>query len=245
MRKNINIIFLFFCLSLLISCKKDPVSKVVLFTTTSYDSLGTFNGQGGVSNLLPRDAVSPSLQNYMDSLLPEHVDLRKLHPELFSGSAIADIKITQPTSVFLTFISRHTKFYNSFGFYTYKTNNPPLLPTDISKITYVFPNAGQSSTLMAGDKVKLGTFTAGTSIGFVLMQDAYNPTNNTINNSAPHFCSADILNPEIDPNLKRHAVLNYYANENKTLISFEDTNRTDPQCDNDFNDLIFYCTQTY
>lgn len=231
-------------LLLLNSCKKAPQSRTVLFTTTTYDTLGNFDASGGMSNLLPRDAISPSLQNFMDTLLPEGVDLRKKHPELFTSSAVADIKITQSTTVYLTFISRHTKYYNSFGFYTYPTNNPPLVTADIKKITYVFPNAGQSSTLMAGDKVKLGTFEAGTSIGFVLLQDAWSMTNHVINNNAPHFCSADILNPEIDPNLKRHLVLNNFTMENKTLLSFEDTNRTDPTCDNDFNDLIFYCTQT-
>ena len=236
--------FLAFSLLLLNSCKKAPQSKVVLFTATTYDTLGSFDGTGGMSNLLPRDVISPALQNYIDTLLPESIDLRKVHPELFTSSAVADIKITQPTSVYLTFVSRHTRYYNSFGFYTYPTGNAPLVPADIKKITYVFPNAGQSSPLVAGDKVKLGTFTAGTSIGFVLLQDAWSMTNYTINNAAPHFCSADILNPEIDPNLKRHLVLNNFTSENKTLLSFEDTNRTDPTCDNDFNDLIFYCTLT-
>ncbi len=242
MRMKTYMFFALISLSTLFSCKKDTKSKVVLFTTTTYDTLGTFTGQGGVSNLLPGDSISPAMQNFMDTLLPEHVDIRKLHPELFTGSAIADIKITQATSVYLTFISRHTGYYNSFGFYTYPTNNPPLVPSDIAKITFVFPSAGQGSPLVEGEKVKLGTFSPGTSIGFVLLLDAYNPTNNTINKNAPHFCSADILNPEIDPNLKRHVILNYYAPENKTIISFEDTNRTDPTCDNDFNDFIFYCT---
>jgi len=37
-------------------------------------------------------------------------------------------------------------------------------------------------------------------------------------------------------------VLLNYAPENKVLISFEDTDRTKPECDNDFNDVVIYCT---
>jgi hypothetical protein len=56
-----------------------------------------------------------------------------------------------------------------------------------------------------------------------------------------HFCSNDILNPEVDPKLKKHAVL-INAPDNRVLIGFEDLNRTLPQCDHDFNDVVVYST---
>lgn len=62
--------------------------------------------------------------------------------------------------------------------------------------------------------------------------------------NAVHFCSNDILNPEVDPNLKKHAVLINFSAENKVLIGFEDRDRTLPNCDHDFNDLLVYCTVT-
>ncbi|HTM91053.1 MAG TPA: DUF4114 domain-containing protein, partial [Flavisolibacter sp.] len=117
---------------------------------------------------------------------------------------------------------------------------------DIQKITYVFPNAGHLSPLWAGDKVKIGSFNAGTSIGFVLMQDAWNDATKTLNNAAVHFCSNDVLNPETNPALKKHAVLIIYSsgNNRKVLIGFEDVDRTKQECDQDFNDVVVYATVT-
>jgi hypothetical protein len=33
-----------------------------------------------------------------------------------------------------------------------------------------------------------------------------------------------------------------YASESKTLLGFENTDRTSDKCDNDFNDVVFYAT---
>ena len=242
MKSKKYIFILLFGLIFIASCKKQAVTRAVQFTSTTYDTVGTFDNTGKPGSLLPKDNISTPLQNFIDTLLPERHDLRQTHPELFTSSAIADVVITQKSNVVITFLSGHTQWHNTFAIYTYTTGNPPLTTADIKLITYVFPNAGQGSPLQSGDKIDVGTFEAGTSIGFVLMQDAWSMTNHSINNTAPHFCSADILNPEINPNLKRHAVLINYPLENKVLIGFEDTNRTDPVCDNDFNDLLIYCT---
>jgi hypothetical protein len=130
------------------------------------------------------------------------------------------------------------------AFYTYPTGTSPTSTKDIDTITYIFPSGGNRSTLELGDKVKIGKFEAGTSIGFVLLKDGWDTTNHKLNNKVIHYCSNDILNPEVDPNLKKHAVMVYYAPENKTLIGFEDIDRTYDWCDHDFNDLVVYCTVT-
>jgi hypothetical protein len=59
-----------------------------------------------------------------------------------------------------------------------------------------------------------------------------------------HFCSNEILNPEVDVNLKKHAVLINYIPEKKVLIGIEDTDRTKAICDNDFQDVVLYATVT-
>ena len=163
---------------------------------------------------------------------------------MLESKAIADIRITQPSDVFITFVSQGGRFTNSIAFYIYPTSQPPASAKDINIITYIFPNAGNLTPLQAGDKVKIGRFEVGTSVGFVLMQSAWNVTTSTLNNNAVHFCSNDVLNPEVDPNLKKHAVLINYAPENKVLIGFEDVDRTTPECDNDFNDVVVYATIT-
>jgi len=229
-----------------IACKKDssPVTKPVEFNTTNYDTLGTYDNSGKPVIMEPADNVTPTLISFLDSTLPERSDLRSTSPELLTTQATADIKITQQSDVCITFIEQGTKFSNTFAFYTYPTNKPPASTADIQTITYVFPNAGFGTTLQKGDKVRIGNFSAGTSIGFVLLKNAWSTTTHTINNKTVHFCSNDVLNPEVDANLKKHAVLISYPAENKVLIGFEDIDRTEATCDHDFNDLLLYCTVT-
>jgi hypothetical protein len=236
------VIFIFF------SCKKETkkpaVTVPVVFTATTYQNLGTFDDSGKPLKLETSDVISANFLNFLHASLPERVNLNIAHPELLSSSAIGDIKITQPTELHMTFLSQGTIYKNAVGFYTYPTNSPPATAADIKTIIYIFPNTGGGTTLKAGDKVSFGTFQAGTSVGFVLMKDAWKPDTKTLSNDVVHFCSNDVLNPEVAANLKKHAVLIEYAAESKTILGFEDMDRTDPNCDNDFNDAVFYVTKT-
>jgi hypothetical protein len=230
---------------ILFSCKKDvkaPVTVPVKFTSTSYTNLQPFDTTGKPMTMETPDVISSGLMSFLQTSLPEHVNLATTHPELLASTAIPDIRITQTSSLDVTFVSAGTQFSNAIAFYTYPTNNPPASAADIKTITYIFANAGYKNTLTAGDKVNLGTFSAGTSVGFVLMKNAWDLTKHTLNNDAVHYCSNDVLNPEVDPKLKKHAVLLNYTPENKTLIGFEDMDRTDPYCDDDFNDVVIYVT---
>lgn len=239
--KTKNYVALSAIILILGACKKDPVTKPVHFTSTTYENLGTFNSEG-VPNALMKDTLSPGLLSFIDSLLPDGKNLTVSHPEFFSSSAIGDVRITQPSSVYITFVSQGANNQNAIAFYTYPTSQPPVKATDIKEITYVFPNAGHLTGLEPGDKVKIGQFDVGTSIGFVLMENAWNAKTASLNNDAVHFCTNDALNPEIDPKLKKHGVLINYALENKVLIGFEDKNRTQSDCDDDFNDVVIYST---
>lgn len=234
--------FIIFFLLSFSACKKDPVTKPVKFTATKYETIGyDFTGK---PNYLLKDTISPELLSFIKKTLPNEKNLTVSHPELFTSTAIADIAITHSSDVYITFVAQDGANRNSIAYYTYPTNNPPTTPKEIALITYVFPSAGHQTPLVAGDKVKIGKFEAGTSIGFVLMQNAWNNTTQELNNNAVHFCSNDALNPEVDPKLKKHAVLIKYIPDGKILIGFEDTDRTSPLCDNDFNDVIVYGTVT-
>jgi hypothetical protein len=225
-----------------IACQKEVLSRPVSFTGTSYKNLGGFDSWGTPDYLVSKDAISQDMLTFINTMIPDRSDLRKTHPELLSTTAIADIRVTQTSDVYLTYVSHGAGESNAIAFYTYPTNNPPASAKDIDTITYAFPNASSKTKLVAGDKVLLGRFTPGTSIGFVLMQGAWDPATSLLNNKAVHFCSNDVLNPEVDVNLKKHAVLIDYPSDNKTLIGFEDLDRTDDRCDNDFNDVVLYTT---
>ena len=224
------------------ACKKNnPVTKTVQFTSTTYQNLSPFNTLGLPDNLL-KDPISNSMLTFINNFLPDGKNESIAHPELFTSTTIADIIITQATDVYLTFVSGNAGNSNSIAYYTYPTNQPPSSSQDIKLITYVFPNAGHLTPLRPGDMEDLGKFDAGTSIGLVLMQNGWDTTTHILNNKAVHFCTTDILNPEVNPDLKRHAILINYTPENKSIIGFEDTNRTSASCDNDFNDVVLYWT---
>jgi len=242
--KTKNCLTLLFIFVGFISCKKAVVTRDVHFTSTSYQILGTYDSSGKPDYLTTSDAISSSLLSFIDTTLPNGKNLTIRHPELFTSTAIADIVVAEQSDVFVTFVSQGAGLTNSIAFYTYPTNQPPKSADDIKIITYVFPNAGNQTPLVAGNKVKIGRFDVGTSIGFLIMENGWDLTARQLDNNVVHFCSDDVLNPEVDPNLKRHAVLINYVPEDKVLISFDDLNRTDPNCDNDFNDVVIYCTVT-
>jgi hypothetical protein len=236
---------LLFIILLLSACKKEqPKTRVVEFKSTTYQALGSYDASGEPAYLTTPDTISSQLLSFLNNTLSEGVNLTTTHPELLTNKAIADIAITQPSDVFITFVSQSGGYTNTFAFYTYPTTQPPASTEDIKTITYVFPNSGMLTPLHRGDKVKIGRFDPGTSIGLVLLQKGWDTTMHTLNNKVVHFCSNDVLNPEVDPNLKKHAVLINYPAENKVLIGFEDLDRTLPACDNDFNDLLLYATVT-
>jgi hypothetical protein len=184
------------------------------------------------------------MMSYIKSTLVEKSDLSKTNPDLLTKGTNADIVITQSSDVLITYAYHNTIYANALAFYTYPTNKPLTSVKDIKSITYIFPNAGAGTTLRAGDKVKIGRFDPGTSIGFVLMKNGWNTSTKTLDNNAEQYFSTDNINPEADPKLKRHTVTINYATENKSLFGFENTNRTSEKCDNDFNDVVFYATLT-
>src|SRR5688500_7944023 len=137
-------------LLLIASCDKDKaVTKPVEFTSTTYQTLGTFNDAGKPDYLLPKDPVSPALNTYITNTLPEYKDLRKSNPELLTSKSIADIAITKSSDVFISFLRHGAAYRDVFAFYTYPTNTPPKSATDIKTITYIFPNAGSGTPLEA------------------------------------------------------------------------------------------------
>lgn len=227
-------------LSLLFTaCRKE---KPGLFEGTTYKTLGQYDKSGKPNYLLPKDVITPELQTFMNHYLVDGRNLVSTHPELFTNSAIADIKITKPSTVYMTFVHQEAWQSNALAFYTYPTENPPATAKDIEKITYAFPSVGEGTPLQAGDKVTLGQFNPGTSVGFVLLIKAWDKKAKSLNNNVVHYCTNYVLNPEKDPGLRKHAVLIEYPEEKKVLVGFEDMNREDPNCDHDFNDAVFYCT---
>ena len=239
--KSYALLFIIFLM--INACKKDPQIKPINFPNASYESLAPYNSSGEPDKLL-KDTIPPSLLNYVQQTIRKGINMTVSHPEFFSGNTNADLAIIKSSSdVYVTFVSGNAAYSNTLAFYTFPTNNPPQSDKDIKLITYIFPNAGRKSPLNPGDKMFLGKFSAGTTIGFVILQNAWDTSKSFLNSNVIHFCSTDAINPESVPALKKHGILyTNYTYDNKLLISFEDYDRSKPGCDNDFADVIFYCT---
>lgn len=232
------------------SCKKSSTSpppppfKLVTFTATEYKYLSTYDTIGRPTNLLKPDTLSEALSRFIENSLPAGHDVSKSNSSLLSSNS--DLNITAKSDVYVTFVFEGASQLNTLGYYTYSTSSPPQKPADLKNITYMFPNASLSGWagggLVPGDKIKIGTFDAGTSIGFVLIEKGWDLLTKKVNSQGYHFFSNQILNPETDPNLKKHTVSLNFAQENKIFIGFEDMIRSEPSCDQDFNDIIIYAT---
>lgn len=196
------------------------------------------------------DVIDASLLSYVNASLPESQAVSSKHPEYLSSSATSNINVTATSDVWITFVSEGAGYQNTLAYYTYNTNNPPTSVTGgttaggIDNVTIVFPNAsaiGSGGGLRSGDKVKLGTFSAGTTIAFVLLQNAWNGSG--VATGATKFYSDSQFNPESSSTLKKHSVVLYDNVHQLYLYGFEDINReltgTDAS-DNDFNDIVFY-----
>ncbi|MCD0490208.1 LruC domain-containing protein [Pedobacter sp. MC2016-14] len=215
----------------------DIPSSAYNYDLSKYDELGRPKA------ILPVDKIDFSaLMEQINSVLPER---QKVQEKYIKTEIPTDLRITALADVWITFVHEGADYRNSLAYYTYPTGHAPTKAEDITNVNMVFPNASfkvgtGAGNMIQGDKVLLGRFTEGTSIGFVVLQNAYQ-NNGSVNYSATKFFSTEGLNPESDPKIKRHNVVLHNLSQRTFLIGFEDIERTDGYgSDQDFNDLIVY-----
>lgn len=222
----------------------NPARTADVLGTTVVSYFGSYDNNGRPVVLETPDVISAELLSYINTSLPESRAVPNFHPEYLSSSAETNLNIEKTSDVWITFVHEGAGYMNSLAFYTYRTGTPPQALSDIDSIKLVIPNAslsGSGGAMRSGDKVLLGRFQPGTSIGFVLLQNAWNSTAHTVNANATKFFSDDILNNE-KPTFKRHTVLLHDDKHKLFLTSFEDLQRDGGASDEDFNDLVFYAT---
>jgi len=192
--------------------------------------------------LLTPDVISASLLSYVNTSLPESKPLTATHPEYLTDKAASNLNMVKKSDVWVTFVAEGAGNLNTLAYYTYPTGSAPADESDITNATIVFPNTsgyGSGGGLKSGDKVKIGTFDAGTSIGFILIGNGWNGKG--INTGNTKFYSDTKLNPENKAELRKHTAVLYDDVHHVTLVGFEDLNRQSGS-DNDFNDLVFYAS---
>ncbi|WP_028889264.1 DUF4114 domain-containing protein [Tenacibaculum ovolyticum] len=223
---------------------------LVIATTTiyaqNYQYLGSYTSNGTPLYLeSPGDDVSVETLEMISNSLPESYPVPDYNPHYISSGYDTDLSITEEAEVYVTFVSEGAGYRNVLGFYTYDANNPPATAPAAEDITIIFPNAsalGSGGGLQVGDKVKIGTFPAGTGIGWVLLANAWSANYSTVMDGYWKVYSNPDYNPEADVNLRNHNVLLNDPDNERIILGFEDIRRDYGSCDNDFNDAVFYIT---
>jgi hypothetical protein len=212
----------------------------------NYQYLGNFTSNGTPLYLeTPGDNVSIETLEMISNSIPESYPVPDYNPHYISSGYDTDVTLDQPAEVWVTFISEGAGYRNVLGFYTYDLNNPSPTPPSNEDITIIFPNAsalGSGGGLQVGDKVKIGTFPAGTGIGWVLLANAWSSSAGTVGNGLWKLYSNPDYNPEAQPELRYHNVLLNDPTNERIILGFEDIRRDYGSCDNDFNDAVFYVT---
>lgn len=210
-------------------------------TNTVFTPLGSYGSDGVPDYLIGQDALSNELLSFINASLPESQPVPTYHPRYIDQSAQTNIEVVDEADVWMTFVHEGAGYRNILGFYTYDTDNPPSTTDEISEIKVAFPNvsfSGSGGGLETGDKIYLGRFQAGTTIGFCLFANGWN---GSITGGYHQVYSDSHLNPESTPDKQHHTVLLWDSENELFLVGFEDLRR-DSGSDEDFNDAIFYIT---
>jgi len=167
----------------------------------------------------------------INNALPES----QVNEAFMTDDAGATISLSEEAEVFVTFIHEGAGYRNSFGYFTFDPDNPPLTPADVQEII-VFPNLSYPH-LTNGHRLSLGTFPADTHIGFFIAANGFWYYTGVKPTAVPYYYSLKHLNPESDASLRQHLVLLYDSEFSEVILGFEDLPRT--WGDNDFNDAVF------
>lgn len=210
----------------------------------SLNTLGTWDSQGKPNYLTVSDNISSSLLADVNASLPEYIELPTSHPQYLVDGTEANMVLTDSCDLWVTFIHEGAGYRNVLGYYTYATGSDPTAVSDLQNMTIVFPNVSKSGSgggLTSGDKVHLGKFSAGTTVGWFIIANGYNYSQQQVTGSNYFYSNAN-LNPETTASEQKHMVLLQDDVQNLLIMGFEDINRQRPNCDQDFNDAIFYAT---
>lgn len=210
-------------------------------TILKYKYLSAYNSQGVPNVMATKEIVTAQMLNFINTSVPENKPVPVNHPAYLQSNLNTDLDITQQAEVWVTFVHEGAGYKNSLCYYKYQTSNPPTSIAQIDTAYVVFANASYYNSgggLRSGDRVSLGIFPPGTSIGFICVSNGWNGS--AVGDGSFRLFSDKNLNSQANPTLKQHNVLLYDNINQLYYLAFEDIARDNSSCDNDFNDIVFY-----
>jgi hypothetical protein len=179
--------------------------------------------------------IDPAVYQKISEQFPEGHNMQEAMSQLFEASAQKQIVLSQPSNIYIAYISEGASYANSFGWYTYNVNDKPLTASDLD-LHLLFPHVSDK-VLNRGDMLQLGDseFPAGTVIGFFLIIRGWN--NGEVNYNNETFYTDYELNTD---DQQQH-VLFKQKDLGNLILTFEDQ-LTSQVSDKDYNDILFMVT---
>lgn len=209
----------------------------------NYTYMGSYNNLGVPDYLSPADELKPGFLSRVNASLPESYPVPFYNPDYIATGVETNIVLQDSANIWITFVAEGAGYRNSLGYYTFDAANPPTTPPTAQNINIVFPNVSKlysGGGLLPGDKVHIGSFPAGTGIGWVLIANGWN--GNRVGYGNWTLFSSPSFNPESNALLQYHNVQLIDTETERIVIGFEDIRRDYASCDQDFNDAIFFVT---
>lgn len=209
--------------------------------------MGSYSSSGKPDYLDEDDIVDQTIIDLVNTSLPEWQPVPTYHPEYLEDDLVTTVNMIEDGEVWITFIHEGAGYRNALGYYTYETDNPPSSIDEVEDLFIIFPNVsfqGSGGSLNTGNKVYLGIFEAGTSVGWFLVPNGWNSGTQEVEfneDDDVKFSDKD-LNDFTQPQYRQHVALLYDQSLQTLILGMEDVNR--PGGDNDFNDAVFYVTVT-
>lgn len=238
MKQVLSLAFVSVCL---ISCRFELPDNPI---EAQIEYLGNFNSEGKPHYLVAKgDTVSQELLGLINASLPPGQSVPIYNPGYLEDGLVTNVNLIGDADLWVTFVHEGAAYCNAIGYYTYQSGTAPNRVEDISSFHIIFPNVsllGSGGQLSTGDKVLLGHFTAGTSVGWFLVPDGWNKTTHQVDIKPGVKYSDKILNSFTAEAYRQHITLLSDPVHQMLILGIEDMSR--PNGDNDFNDAVFYVT---
>lgn len=187
------------------------------------------------------DELSDDFLTYIHNSVPEQYPIGRYNPELLA-SGNTSLHLDSAADVYMTYISEGAGYKNVIGYFLYNDNNVPTSASDIDTIYTAFENFSQyysGGNLQLNDRIYLGSYPAGTNIGFVLKANGFAGHGAPFQNTLNQYYTLPELNPELTEEKRKHNIIFFDPESDRFVIGWEDMHRQGGS-DDDFNDAIFY-----
>lgn len=202
-------------------------------------TLGDWDSNGKPYYLEPVDDTVTSADvsriNGSSGYIPAGQDVTASHPEYIQQT---DIQVNAADSIYITFVTESAGHLNSLGYYTYSNDDVPTSASEIDTVFLIFPNSSNnnSSDLSPGNKINLGYFEAGVTIGWVLFDNSWTSDSTTFVDRLPSWSRTWYSDPNYNGSNHAHTVLFKDTIADKWILGFEDLDLGDK----DYSDVVYY-----